>query len=64
MKPSQAHFHQLRRIQHTDVISECFIVQQIPKKCAEDELIELSNFMDSELAILIHTDRWVYKNPT
>lgn len=63
VKPSPAHFHQLRRLQNTDAISECFTIQHIPSNCAEDELLELPDNMDPKLALLLHTYRGVFATP-
>lgn len=63
-KPSQAQFHQLRRLQNTDAISECYTVQQLSARAVTDDLLELPDNMDPDLAILLHTYRGVFSTLT
>lgn len=63
LQTSQAHLHQLRRMQSTDAISELFAVQLLPQTVPEDELCDLPTDIEPELATLLHTYRVVFSTP-
>jgi hypothetical protein len=62
--PQQSQLHQLRRMQHTNSIAQCFTVQLIQPVTPQDILAELPSDIEPELAILLHTFRKVFQNPT
>jgi hypothetical protein len=62
--PQQAQLHQLRRMQHTNAIAECFTIQLMEPEVPQDILVELPADMEPELAILLHTYRKVFKTPS
>lgn len=55
LSPTQAQFHQLKRMYTTDAIAEAFSIQQISHVTPDDELIELPTDIEPELATLLHT---------
>ncbi|MCH88512.1 hypothetical protein A2U01_0009401, partial [Trifolium medium] len=61
--PLQAQFHQLKRMQHTNAIDECFTIQMIPPVVPHDILSELPSDIEPELAILLHTYQKVFHTP-
>lgn len=64
IQPTQAQLHQLRRMQSTDSIFECFSIQQISKAPDNEELLELPGNMKPELINLLHTYGTVFQSST
>ncbi|MCH79693.1 Ty3/gypsy retrotransposon protein [Trifolium medium] len=62
--PLQAQFHQLKRMQHTNAIDECFTIQMINPEVPHDVLSELPSDIEPELAILLHTYQRVFHTPS
>lgn len=64
MGSAEAQFHQLRRMNSTDTICECFTVQMIQTSPHTDTILELPENMEPELTTLLQTYRQVFDTPT
>lgn len=62
--PTQAHFHHIKRLQHTKAISELFTIQMQPTEVPHDMLLDLPDNIELELAILLHTYRTIFQQPS
>ncbi|MCI01233.1 hypothetical protein A2U01_0022258 [Trifolium medium] len=62
--PQQSQLHQLRRMQHTNAIAECFTIQLMESEIPQDILVELPSDIEPELAILLHKYRKVFQSPS
>ncbi|GAU45358.1 hypothetical protein TSUD_239070 [Trifolium subterraneum] len=62
--PQQSQLHQLRRMQNTNSIAQCFTVQLMEPVSPHDILVELPANIEPELAILLHTYRKVFQTPS
>lgn len=60
---THAQLHHLRRLNMTNSIAECFIIQVSQPEVKEDILGELPTNMDPELALLLHIYQEVFKVP-
>ena len=61
--PTQAQFHQLRRLQATDVIAELYTLQLQTPETPAQHLLELPSDMEPEISILLHTYKEVFSIP-
>ncbi|MCH94215.1 hypothetical protein A2U01_0015172, partial [Trifolium medium] len=62
--PQQSQLHQLRRMQHTNAIDDCFTIEMVQPQVNQDEFQGLTADMDPELTLLLRAYQQVFQTPT
>jgi hypothetical protein len=62
--PQQSQLHQLKQMQQTHAIAECFTVQLLHNETGPEEIKGLSDDVEPEIAMLLKTYKGVFQTPS
>jgi hypothetical protein len=62
--PQQSQLHQLKQMQQTHAIAECFTVQLLHNETGPEEIKGLSDDVEPEIAMLLETYKGVFQTPS